>query len=513
MHGSSLGSSVGSLPGSSPDLSHFVDVVRQSRVWFLSWTLCGLALRLLFLRWWPTETPDGQLYAELAHSLLTTGHYLRQLDGVLIPSTARLPGYPTFLALIFRIVGDGNLLAVRLVQVGIDMATVLAVAWLAFLVLAGQAQERRRRAVRYAFALTAACPFLAMYTAAILTETAAVFCTVLALGCGLMGERTGRWRWWLGCGAALAVAIQLRPDSGLLLILFGARLLWNAGTAARQARRSAASRPVASQPIASQSIAWLRLRNLVVLGGVALAPVALWTVRNAVALHIFRPLVTTEATEVGEPEYRGFEAWSRTWLASFRGVEDILNSVPGESLDPSRLPARAFDNAQQRQQTLALIGEYNRTDQVTPLLDARFAALARERGYVHPLRTLLALPLARAASLWLSPRLEFLPIDDHWWPPRVYWRNDPRDFSFTVLWIGLNLSFLGLGIWGLVEAAPAEWPFWLLFLLARTAMLAFLGTCEPRYTLETYPILLVWGASALARLRRERRPVPGAAVA
>lgn len=468
--------------------SCFLGLVRRSRPWFLGWTLCGLALRLFCVLQWPANTPDGQLYTELAHSLLTTGRYLRELHGVLVPSTARLPGYPAFLALVFRLCGDGNLLAVRLAQVGVDLATAWAVAWLTFLILEEMTGvDQRAKAVRAAFALTAACPFLAMYTAAVLTETTAIFCTVLALGCGLMGQRTQHWRWWVGCGVALAAAIQLRPDSGLPLLLFGARLALDL---IRVMKARACTQ------------AGQRLRNLVVLGAVALAPVALWTVRNAIVLHVFRPLVTTEATEVGEPEYRGFEQWSRTWLASYRGVEDFLANAPGDPLDASTLPAWAFDSARQRQQTLALINEYNRTDQFTPSLDARFAALARERRQAHPLRSLLRLPLARAASLWFSPRLEFMPMDDHWWPPRVWWQNDPHDFSFTTLWMGLNLLVIGLGVWGLAVGRPGEWRFWLLFLLARTAMLAFLGTCEPRYTLETYPLLLVWGACALAGVRR-----------
>lgn len=246
-----------------------------------------------------------------------------------------------------------------------------------------------------------------------------------------------------------------------------------------------------------------RLLNLVALSAVALAPVAVWTVRNAVVLHVFRPLVTTEATEVNEPAYRGFEQWSRTWLASYRGVEDFLNNAPGDVLDPFALPAWAFDGSRQRRQTLALIDEYNRTTEFSPSLDARFAALARERVHAHPVRSLLVLPLARGVSLWFSPRVEFLPIDDHWWPPRIWWQNDPHDFSFTLLWMGLNLLFIGLGVWGWWAMRPDEWHFWLLFLISRTAMLAFLGTCEPRYTLEAYPILLVWGACALA-VRRSR---------
>src|SRR5437868_15217314 len=84
------------------------------------------------------------------------------------------------------------------------------------------------KAAKAAFLLTALCPFLANYAAAALTETLEIFFTALAFDfaiAGLNALHSRRIRPWLGCGIAIAGAILLRPDGGLLLIAIEAYLL------------------------------------------------------------------------------------------------------------------------------------------------------------------------------------------------------------------------------------------------------------------------------------------------
>jgi hypothetical protein len=110
----------------------------------------------------------------------------------------------------------------------------------------------------------------------------------------------------------------------------------------------------------------------------------------------------------------GFNRWTRTWIADYTSVQEVYWNVPGSALDITRLPHRAFDSNQQREQTVQLFADYNHDHDVTPELDARFAALAAERIHSAPLRYYVWLPAMRIADMWLRPRTELLPSDPRW---------------------------------------------------------------------------------------------------
>src|SRR4029077_10422611 len=93
----------------------------------------------------------------------------------------------------------------------------------------------------------------------------------------------------------------------------------------------------------------------------------------------------------------GFNRWVKTWMADYVSVQEIYWSVPGEAIDVSKLPRRAFDSEKQREETTALCSEYNQDHDMTPALDARFAALAAERIQAWPLRYYVWLPAVRIA--------------------------------------------------------------------------------------------------------------------
>src|SRR5438105_11933790 len=111
--------------------------------------------------------------------------------------------------------------AVLVTQIFVDLGTCFLCADIARRLLGP-------RIARLAFLLAALCPFLANYSAAALTETLEIFFTALALDCAITGltalDRL-QIRPWLGCGLAIAAAILLRPDGGLLLIAVEAYLL------------------------------------------------------------------------------------------------------------------------------------------------------------------------------------------------------------------------------------------------------------------------------------------------
>ena len=129
-----------------------------------------------------------------------------------------MPGYPAFIALIWKIVGLDHYTAVMVVQMFFDVGTCYLVAALARLVL-------WERAAMAAFLLYALNPFTANYAATPLTEVLAIFFTALALLFTVEALVKDGLRWWIFCGLAIAAGILLRPDAGILLAAIGGYLV------------------------------------------------------------------------------------------------------------------------------------------------------------------------------------------------------------------------------------------------------------------------------------------------
>ncbi|MDQ1693863.1 MAG: hypothetical protein QOH85_1398, partial [Acidobacteriaceae bacterium] len=94
----------------------------------------GAALGVWFLWHFPQVNGDGLVYGDIAKNWLhgTYGRTDYGLHGVTVnPTLIRLPGYPLFLAACFRIFGVDHYGAVLYLQVAIDLASALLVAWTA----------------------------------------------------------------------------------------------------------------------------------------------------------------------------------------------------------------------------------------------------------------------------------------------------------------------------------------------------------------------------------------------
>jgi hypothetical protein len=233
---------------------------------------------------------------------------------------------------------------------------------------------------------------------------------------------------------------------------------------------------------------------------VTLAPLVPWTLRNLRTMHQFQPLAPRYANQPGEFVSMGFNRWVKTWIADFSSTEDTYWVVPGDNIDPNVLPNRAFDSAQQREQTLQLIADYNQTQAIDAPLDARFAQLADDRIHAHPLRYYVELPLLRIADMWLRPRTEKLPSDTRWW----HFDDDPRWLALALALGAINLFYVGAALAGWIRnfVNPILQPHYqllVLFVLMRSLFLGTLENPEARYTLECYPVVIVFAAVFLSR--------------
>src|SRR5260370_9263538 len=142
--------------------------------------LAGLGLRLFFILHFPFYSGDTAYYEELARNWLYHGVYGFYSHGQLVPSDARGPGYPAFLAGIYFLAGTGRK-AVMLAQAFVDLATCGLAAGIASRLAAGAPDPAGARAAAAALWLTALCPFTANYAAVPLTEVLATVFTTLAL--------------------------------------------------------------------------------------------------------------------------------------------------------------------------------------------------------------------------------------------------------------------------------------------------------------------------------------------
>ena len=454
----------------------------RKQKWFFAWaSLAGLGLRALLIVYFPGVVDDSRLYANIAENWLKHGVYGITNSGVIVPTLSRLPGYPAFLAAIFALFGVGNFRAVLLVQALFDVATCFLIADLARRLFSW-------RAAQVAFLLATLCPFLANYAAAALTETLETFFTALALDLAFCGLRVGdhasespsRGMIWLGCGLSVGAAILLRPDGGILLAAIGVYLIWLLVRSLRTDSKRA------------RTLFWA---GVLVAAG-ATAPLVPWTLRNLHTLHRFEPLAPRYATDSDELAMPGFNRWVKTWIADYVSVQEIYWAVPGADVDITKMPDRAFDSQSQRDQTAALLADYNQSHDMTAELDARFAALAAERVHTAPTRYYVWLPALRIADMWLRPRTELFPSDPRWWE-----FNDDRRWLAVSLGFGLiNLLYVALAAVGALRRREFFGVgLLILFLLLRSAFLGTLENPEPRYTLECYPVVIFLGSAMFFR--------------
>ncbi|MGA9242390.1 MAG: glycosyltransferase family 39 protein [Silvibacterium sp.] len=439
----------------------------------------GAALRLWFIHAYPEVQGDPLVYGSIAKNWMMHGVYGSTTSGELRPTLIRLPGYPQFLALCFKLFGMEHYHAVMFLQTVVDLASCILIA----------AFTRRiwnQRAAWWALWLAVLCPFTANYAAVPLTETLEIFwisVAFYALSRFLQAdEESPQWRWALLQALAWSYAALLRPDGALLAVALCPAMVW-------YGRKRWGAKRI--------------MRYAAVAAVLSVLPFIPWTVRNWRTFHVFQPLAPRYATDPGEPTNPGFNRWTKTVCVDLACTWEVYWNADTDVIDIAKLPSRAFDSPAQYEQTRQLLDDYNKTISLTPSLDRRFSQLATDRIRRHPLRYYLSLPLARLADMWLRPRTELLWIELRWWD----YDHHESETIFAAAYAALNLLYLigaalGLRRWPPLAAAMVA------FILLRGALLATIEAPEPRYTLECFPILIALAAIAIASGQREPVSIP-----
>ena len=333
-------------------------------------TFVALGFRLFIALRLPTDEPDdGRLYARIANNLLDHHVYTIATEEPFEPTYIRLPGYPLFLAAVYKLFGHDNNTAVRVIQAVVDTVTCWLIAWLAlaWTPLAWEL-EKRRRALLIALALAASCPYLAIYVATILTEIwTAFFATlcVLAASLGLRSRITKKQiGWWALAGLAGGGATSFRPDSGLFVAAVGGTLalvgLARALSQWRAARKSnQPDKTPQAHSAARQALAKTVLQGAVLTLGFVLA-IAPWTIRNARVFGVFMPIAPAQANMPDEFVPRGFILWLKTWVDDVKYTETVEWAMDVRAIHIEQIPETAFDSPDERDRVAALLASYNK---------------------------------------------------------------------------------------------------------------------------------------------------------
>jgi hypothetical protein len=470
--------------------------------------LVGLCLRLLFILKFPANSGDTVLYEQMATNWVQHHVYAMNVDGTVMPVDLRMPGYPAFLALIYLVTvktGAAAHLVVMVAQAFIDLADCLVIAVLgAALVAIEDFRAKTQRVFRAGVWLAALCPFVGNYSATLLTEVIAVFWTAVALFFLVMTASWDqdsftiakeKWGWKLGyrasamlAGLAVGVGTLFRPETPLLLIAAWMAYAFVFFPASR--RRE-----------------WFRI---VILSGIAcVLPLLPWALRNAITLHEVQFLAPKNSNLPGELVPYGFMAWEKTWLFRVKDCYQVSWKLNDDVIDIETIPERAFDSVQEKSRVADILERYNNDLTLTAEEDLAFGQLARERTARHPLRTHVLVPVGRTFALWLTPRIELIPVSGTVFPLKQSWLDDKVDQSVTVGFFLLNIFYVGLGILGAWRLWRGSWAVrpavtvLVVFVLLRTAFLTSVETPEPRYVLECYPVLIACAATLFGRLHRD----------
>jgi hypothetical protein len=515
--------------------------------------LAALTLRVSIARFLPNEdSDDGRVFTQLGRNLVERGVYSPAAEPPFVPSVVRVPGYPLFLAGVYRSFGFGDNAAVRIVQAVVDTATCALVALLAF--YWEPDPDRKRAASIGAFVLAALCPFTAIYVGTILSETLTTFLAVATCLTATLAFRPQRQikavQWWSITGLLAGLAVMCRPDSALFAAAIGITLVITIVFAPRRFKERTDGRYEVA----------LRLSRASYLGAifslafcVALVP---WTLRNWRSFRIFQPLAPSHAEMPGEFVPRGYLKWLSTWLVDERDVASFIWSIDTLPIEVEEIPDAAFDSEQEKNRVAALLDKYNHPPRLTieeaesgfrlegeaepaevepetrtpdseirdesaaigdeelaegsvamtPAIDATFGMIARERIARAPFRYYVILPVKRAVGLWFNTHSHYYPFEGDLFGEEGVRHSLSQQiflpFFTALIWIYTFLALVGCWyLWSSGDFSARRFLLLVvLIIFMRVAYFAFRENPEARYLVELFPFIFVLGGIALVRV-------------
>jgi len=436
----------------------------ESRLVPLLIVVAAIAVRLLLYS--PVFSPDGERYSDQARDLLAHRGYIDD-DGD--PEVGLPPGYPLFLAVLFAI--DG-LTLVRIAQIALSSAAALLV-WAAL-------RPWSARAALIAGLIVALHPWIAAASAAILSETFALFvCSLLVYLLSVIETKRGNALTFFDFGALCVALLMITPAT---MFLTFALFVYVAAKGAGRRAQGADGVPEAARVSAGQSPAPRPLRpapSLFWLTAGALAIMIPWQAQSWIARHRVTP--TVFVWQFRDP----VTVWTRTWTLRERELH-----VRWHPRDLAAAPPRAFRSAAERASLLAAARTQSDEQYESTLHDLGAATEAAE-----PLRVNVVYPAARAALLWLD-----MPQLGHAQMEYVAHMQRSGNARRDVLRLGkVIVSTLGFAIYAGVAVTllvlalrrRALAPALIVVTVAiYTAISAYYGDGEARRNLTFYPALL-----------------------
>lgn len=445
----------------SVESQSFLNLLSTHRTAILILLLAAFGVRLVLVLRFPHSAFDEIRYTAPAVSMLAGHGFSADVHEPYLPSEHTMPLYPVFIAGLYGIFGE-HTSAIRVAQAVVDTITCLLIAFVSFQL--APANYRKAAAMSGLIIYAFLSWFTVFWTRYILTETLAIFLTVLAIAAGIWAMRGGGSR-WLCVGAIGGLALLTRADSALLVLAF---VLFLSLEVIR--RRSIAS-----------------VRNLIFFCLAIPLVLSPWMLRNYLALNKFQPLSNPYGKPHGEYVPTGYLLWIRTWTKDDTNYHaaDLVFHPGNRDFDPRRLPPDAFDSDHEREEVLRLIDSYNQSGEMTPEMSNKFLALANARIQRAPLRFYLWLPLQRGLSMWMTGFSTSSAL---------------RMLARIILVLPILLGgVLGFVFW----ARSAIVPLLVLIILTRTVFFSFL-TAESRYLVEAYPPMIAACAVTVAVIWRYR---------
>ncbi len=418
---------------------------------------------------WDTQWTDQAGYKRLGDALATTGQFTRYPDSpVFVPEVIRTPGYPAFVAIIYKVAGGGNHLAVA----GAQAVVFAGLCVLVFFLTLRVAGERAATVAAVMAALFAPFPY---YGALVVTELWTTLVATAALLVGLRAAQDGRLRDFILAGVLFGATTLVRPAFVLLPFFL------------------AIAMPIL---VRSQRSAG-RLRGWAALALTAAITLTPWFAYNAAYLGQF---TLSPAGGIGRGLWEG--AWQGRWPGRLQAE---LITLADTTADRAELNGRVRDRARQTglavEPMLRYVNEWRDIRAIwdtptDPMERARARVVADQEYLRHAVVLIRQDPAGHvkrrltqgAFALWAAE----VPI-------RYSDINQTPPIAIRLIWL-VQVVLLVLAAWGaIVLARGGHWieASMLVLPLVYVTGVHLPLLCEARQSLPVKPLVIALAAIAI----------------